>query len=310
MTSHPPAARATAQALPVPRAHRAGVLAVTALVAAALVAWAAPAPTAAAAAPASDAWVRAAHLVPGLGAMDISVTPVDRVSGEAAEGAEPAVELAFGATYGAVGEYEALPPGAYVAELRTAGADPSSEPLLTTGLEARAGAASTVAGLGTTDSPRLAVLSDDLTPPSPGTARVRLLPAAQSSPTVDVTAVDGPVVARGAAFGRPTGYAEVPAGPWTLDAVGEGTRGTTEVQMEAGTVYTLLVLDGDDGLRLQGVVDAAGTTTTPVGGAATGTGAVEPAAAGTTSGPALVGAGAALLLAVGAAGVVVRRRRA
>ena len=51
-------------------------------------------------------------------------------------------------------------------ELRPAGAAPTSSPVLSSTLTAKAGAAYTLAGLGSLASPRLATLQDDLTPPT------------------------------------------------------------------------------------------------------------------------------------------------
>ena len=211
-----------------------------------------------------DAWVRAAHLVPGLEAMQVSARPT--AGGDA-------VVLAADAGYGDVAPYQRLAPGDYTVELRPAGAAPTSSPVLSSTLTAKAGAAYTLAGLGSLASPRLATLQDDLTPPAAGTANVRLLPAASSAAQVTVSAVDGPVVARDAVFGQPTSYTSVPAGTWTLQAVANGVApATTKVDLTAGGVYTLAVVDGTGGLGVQVVTDAAGAATMPVGGAQTGGG--------------------------------------
>jgi hypothetical protein len=178
-----------------------------------------------------DAWVRAAHLVPGLEAMQVSARPT--AGGDA-------VVLAADAGYGDVAPYQRLAPGDYTVELRPAGAAPTSSPVLSSTLTAKAGAAYTLAGLGSLTSPRLATLQDDLTPPAAGTVNVRLLPAASTAAQV--------TVANGVA----------PA--------------TAKVDLTAGGVYTLAVVDGTGGLGVQVVTDAAGAATMPVGGAQTGGG--------------------------------------
>ena len=177
------------------------------------------------------------------------------------------------AAYGAVGQYGALPPGSYAVSVRPAGTPVSEPPVLSLTVELEAGQAYTVAGLGTKAEPRLERLVDDLTPPADGSANVRLLPASLAAPTVDVQAEGGPVLARGAALGQPTGYTAAPAGTWTVRASGGSASGTTALELAPGSVYTLLVLDSEDGsLVVEPVVDAVGIGTPPVGGAATGLG--------------------------------------
>ena len=84
---------------------------------------------------------------------------------------------------------------------------------------------------------------------------------------------DGPVIAQDAVFGQPTSYTSVPAGTWTLQAAANGAApATTKVDLTAGGVYTLAVVDGTGGLGVQVVTDAAGAATMPVGGAQTGGG--------------------------------------
>lgn len=248
-----------------------------------------------------DAWVRAAHLVPGLEAMQVTARP--------AAGGDPVV-LAASAGYGDVAPYQRLAPGDYAVELRPAGASPTSSPVLSSTLTASAGAAYTLAGLGSLQSPRLATLQDDLTPPAPGTVNVRLLPAASTAAQVTVRAVDGPVIAQDAVFGQPTGYATVPAGTWTLQTEAAGVAPvTTTVDLTAGGVYTLAVVDGDGGLGVQVVTDAAGAATMPVGGAQTGGGGTAAGSDGSSSSPVAPAFGvAALVLLVAALGMVAVRR--
>lgn len=123
----------------------------------------------------AGAWVRAAHLVPGLGTMTIGLTPF---AGEAEEpapsdGASSAPQemgmraIAPAAAYGAVTDYQQIPPGFYTVTVRPAG-DADGAPLISGTLEAKSGQAYTVAGLGTKDDPRVATLDDDLTPPDQG----------------------------------------------------------------------------------------------------------------------------------------------
>ena len=281
-----------------------------------------------AAAPAADgmatAWVRSAHLVPGLGTMSISLVPfAGDAAGEVTKPGVPPADSADGARvvepssrYGQASEYRQIPQGLYTVAVRPAGAAPDSDPILTGTLDATADQAYTLAALGTKDSPRVQAISDDLRRPEAGSASVRLLAAATGVSSATVTAQGGPVVAEDAQFGRPTGYAAVPAGPWTLDVAttrgsgGQSMRGealTGKVDLASGGVYTVLLLDAaDGGLRLQPLVDAQGVGEAPAGGVQTGGGgtAERPADPRVLGGLGLAGTGA-LALAVLAA-----RRRA
>lgn len=241
------------------------------------------APASAAAAKGQGAWVRAAHLIPGLGTMSIGLTPFQGASGAAtpAPGVMPAPvrdgmrAIAPAAGYGQVTDYQQIPAGIYTITVRPAGAAADSPPLISGTLKAGAGQAFTVAGLGTKSAPRVEALPDDLTPPAAGKTRVRLLPAAAAAKTVTVTAMGGPAVAQDAAFGRATGYAAVPAGPWTLKATSSGgspAPATSKVDLAGGSVYTLLVLDSGSKLKVSPVLDASGLDVMPAGGAQTGGG--------------------------------------
>jgi hypothetical protein len=81
------------------------------------------------------------------------------------------------------------------------------------------------------------------------------------------------------------------------------------VKLKAGSVHTLVVLDGSSGLRIDSLTDAAGSTDRPKGGAATGFGGMAP-----KPGPGLVPwlgtlAGGVLLAVAGGFGLRRSRRR-
>jgi hypothetical protein len=262
--------------------------------------------TAAEPASAGSAYVRAAHLVPDLPAMDVTLS---RFAGTSPEGpAEPLLTITAG--YGDVGEYAPLEPGFYAVALRPAGSAPDVAPILSATFEAREGQAYTGAGVGTADDARIAFFEDDLSAPGDGQARIRVVNAARGADPVDVTAVDGPVVARGAGYATATGYATVPAQSWQLQASGGEASGTVATQLDANAVYSLLVLEESGGaLTVRPVVDAVGATVSPVGGAATGLGGLAE--------PGFPASGATLLLAAFAvastglaAALTVRARRA
>lgn len=255
--------------MPTTRSRRTSALALLIAAAALLLSSPAIAPAGAQAQPAG--WVRGAHLVPGLGTMTLALSPVT-------SGAVPslgdAIVLAPTASYGDVAGYQQVPQGRYAVGVWPASSPRDADPVLTGTVDVTAGQAYTVAGLGTKEEPTVATLTDDLTPPEAGAARVRVLPAAQSAPAVDIQAQGGPAVADGAAFGRATGYSTVPAGSWTLSttAASGGAATTSQLDLASGGVYTLLVLDSEAGLVVSPVEDADGSGTVPVGGAATGGG--------------------------------------
>ncbi len=277
---------------------------------------------ASAAEPTGTAWVRAAHLVPGLGTMSIGLTPfAGSAAGQATKPGVPAAPTANGmrvvqaaAEYGRASEYRQVPVGLYTVTVRPQGAAADSPALATGTLDAKADQAYTLAALGTKQSPRVQALADDLRPPTQGGAKVRLLPAAAQVSKVTVAAQAGPTLAKDAAFGKPTGYAEVPAGSWQLVATGtRAGRGSAlatatssaTVRLTGGDIYTLLVLDKPGGgLELRPLLDAAGMGAMPSAGVQTGAGGTAPRPA--DGAPLGLAAAAAGLLLI--AGVGVRRR--
>lgn len=251
------------------------------------------------------AWIRAGHFVPGFGAGRIDLTP--------ASGPSTGIVMSPDARYGDVTGYQKVAPGPYTVTLRLAGQGLDTAPLLERTFTLGAGSASTVAAIGSLQAPRLSVLSDDLTPPPAGDARVRVLAAASRVPALTVQAQGGPTLASGAVLGQVTAYSTVPTGAWPL-SLGAGTAAASRqtVSLAAGTVYTAVVLDtGASAVTVKLVTDAVGSSALPVGGARTGEGGLAQAApAG--GGDArvvlcLVGAAAGLGLA---AAVAVRRRPA
>jgi len=222
------------------------------------------------AAPPGKAWVRVGHFVPGMGATRVDLTPLS--------GAGAPQSLASRATYGQVSAYEALAPGSYTATVRDAGDPADAAPVLSRSFEIEANDARTIAVLGTAAAPRLALLTDDLTPPAAGTARVRVLSAAESADPVTVSALDGPTIAQDAVLGQATDYATVPAGSWTLQLRAPSASTTLQdVPIASGSVYTVVVVDeGADSVALDVVTDAAGARTAPKGGARTGLGGTAP----------------------------------
>jgi len=225
---------------------------------------------AAAAAHASSAttgtgWIRLAHLSPNTPAVDVYLYSF---------GNSNAQIVLHHVAYGTVSPYEAVSAGDYSVAMRAAGASASSQPVLSTSVTIDADHAYTVAGMGPESGLRLQVMDDDLTTP-PGKALVRVIQASLKQQTVKVTC-GGQAIVPKASFASVSSYQAIPAGTWTMAAIGSGGTATRSVTLAAGTVHTLVVLDGANGLEMISLEDAAGAGKPPLGGAATGFGGTAP----------------------------------
>jgi hypothetical protein len=256
--------------------------------------------------------IRLGHFSPDTPEMDVYVTGAD--GGEA--------KVLDGLGYGQVSDYAPLEAGSYTFLLRPAGADPESDPAVTASADLEDGEAYTFAAMGPHADLQKALLTDDLAPPPAGQAKVRLIQASSTAGSVDVTAVDGPVLASDTAFATATAYAPVPAGNWRVDLTTSAASGAVQrqIDLEAGTVSTLIVLEGSGGqpADITRVVDATGvdassegplglTDAVPLGGVATGGGGTAGGGAGSggdggLGAPVMLGAGLALLVALGFGG--------
>ncbi len=272
-------------------------------------------------------WLRVAHLAPAVPAVDIYVNSVD---------GKTKLRITQ-AGYGAFTSYRSLQPGVYAVAMRPAGSSASTAPAVTWSVQVKAGQAYTVAAFGTADQISNRLISDDLTSPAAGKARVRLIQGARSVAPVTIQAVGGPLLAQNVPYGATTGYADVPAGRWALRVTSAGKTAATSVDVAAGGVYSLIVVQGKGGALtlktssnelatdVQGkpmsidVTTDAAAKQAAAGGVDTGLGGMAPElpAAATAAadsgragigGPAgLVGLGGAVLLVSGGA-LALRRR--
>jgi hypothetical protein len=270
-------------------------------------------PVAASAAP--DVQLRVAHFSPDTPPMDVYATGFD--------GKEQLVLPKLG--YGQVSEYMPLTAGLYAFSMRPAGSPATDEAVLRVSADLAARTSYTFAAFGRQAELNTDLLTDDLSAPPAGQGRVRLIQAAIDAGPVDVSAAGGPLLARSADLGEVGNYTPVPAGPWTITADGASADPIAEnLTVEAGTVSSLVVLDGDGAgsLRIVSVTDAAGATAArggaPAGGVDTGGGALAGVGAAADAAGAGDAAGAlvatsvgllAVLLAVGTTGLLRRRRR-
>jgi hypothetical protein len=222
-----------------------------------------PAPATAAPA-AATGLVRMMHLSPDTPAVDAYI---DSVSDPSAKVVLPAV------TYGDVSSYQSVPAGTYTVSARAAGADPASPPVLGITVTVTPGTATTVAGVGYFADLGFAVLQDDLSLPPTGQSRARVINAASTASTLDLTLGDTGPLAQDLAFARNTDYVDVPGGAGRLNVAGGAAPADLPVDLSAGSVYTVLVLDGSSGgLTVETALDAASPGVVPAGGVETGAG--------------------------------------
>jgi hypothetical protein len=234
-------------------------------------------------------WIRLAHLSPNTPAVDVYLYSF---------GDSSAQIVLHHVAYGTVSPYEAVTAGDYSVAMRAAGTSATSQPVLSTSVTVEADHAYTVAGMGPESGLRLQVMDDDLTTPS-GKALVRVIQASLKQQTVKVTC-DGKTIVPKASFASVSSYQAIPAGTWTMAAIGSGGTATQSVTLTAGTVHTLVVLDGSNGLELINLEDAAGAGKPPLGGASTGFGGTAPHGPGSPlPWAALIGAGSLLALTGG-----------
>jgi hypothetical protein len=233
--------------------------------------------------------LRLAHLSPDTPSVDVYV---DSVSSP-----DTGIVLSGGG-YGTVSGYQSVPAGTYTVSMRSAGAPVTSAPVLSTTVTVDAGAAFTVAGVGPFAQLGLEVLDDDLTPPAQGQARARVVNASQTLTPASVGLVGGESLSADLAFPELTDYVSLPGGATTLQVAGaSGTPTDIPVDLASGSSYTVLLLDGDAGVQVQTVLDAASPGVVPTGGVEAGAGgsagSTAPLALGSVALVALVGSGLA-----------------
>jgi hypothetical protein len=227
-----------------------------------------PAGAATSHAPASSGygWVRLAHLSPNTPAVDVYLYSYGKPS---------AMVVLHHVSYGTVSPYERVPHGEYTVAMRGVGASPSSAPVLSNNLMVHPGHAYTVAGVGPNKALRLQVLDDRLSTPR-GKSLVRVIQASLKEHHVTVTAGTA-TLAHNLAFASITGYGTNSPGTWMVHAKGGSEAWSGQVKLAPGTIHTLVVLDSSSGLEVTDLMDAAGSSVMPNGGAATGLGGTAPA---------------------------------
>jgi hypothetical protein len=241
-------------------------------------------------------WIRLAHLSPNTPPVDVYLYSF---------GNSDAMIVLHHVAYGTVSPYESVQAGDYSVAMRAAGASATSQPVLSTSVTITAGHAYTVAGMGPKSGLRLQVLDDELTTPS-GQALVRVIQASLKQQVVNVS-LGSTTLASGLKFASVSSYQAVSPGTMTVTVSSSGGNATSSVTLAAGTVHTLVVLDGANGLEVVSLEDASGMGTPPLGGVSTGFGGTAPHGPGSPV-PWLVAIGAGSLLAL-TGGLGLRRGR-
>jgi hypothetical protein len=247
----------------------------------------AAAASAASSAAAGTGWIRLAHLSPNTPPVDVYLYSF---------GNSNAKIVLHHVAYGEVSPYEAVTAGDYSVAMRSAGAAASSQPVLSTSVTVKADHAYTVAGMGPESGLRLQVLNDQLTTPA-GKSSVRVIQASLKEQTVKFTC-GGQAIVPKATFASVSSYQAIPANTWTMQAIGSNSTATERFNMAAGTVHTMVVLDGANGLEIVNLEDAAGAGQPPVGAVSTGFGGTAGHGPGSPL-PWLAVIGAGALIAVG-----------
>jgi hypothetical protein len=241
-------------------------------------------------------WIRLAHLSPNTPPVDVYLYSFDNSSAKI---------VLDHVAYGTVSPYESVTAGDYSVAMRAVGASPASQPVLSTSVTIQAGHAYTVAGMGPESGLRLQVMDDDLTTPI-GQSLVRVIQASLKDQKVSVS-FGSTVLASSLAFASVSQYQAVLPGTKTVTVTAGTGDANSSVTLAAGTVHTLVVLDGATGLEIVNLEDASGSGKPPLGGVSTGFGGTAPRGPGSPV-PWLAAIAAGSLLAL-TGGLRLRRRQ-
>ena len=242
-------------------------------------------------------YLRLAHLSPNTPAVDVYLYSF---------GDPSAMVVLHHVAYGEVSPYEAVASGEYTVAMRAAGAPASAKPVLSTTVDVVNGHAYTVAGMGPLAGIRLQVIGNSLAM-TRNSALVRVIQASMHQTSVTVTA-GTKVLGHGLNFTKVTRYKTVHPGILTITATGTTEHGSAQVTLAPDTIYTVVVLDNSGELKIDPLVDSAGSKIMPAGAAATGFGGTA-ARPGAPLLPWIGAAAAGLLIAAGGTIGLRRRRR-
>jgi hypothetical protein len=233
-------------------------------------------------------YIRLAHLVPDNLPCDMYIQ-VSSVNGKVLKSL-PSVK------YGTISDYQAVPAGTYAVSMRKPGDPVTALPVLSASVTVSEGKAYTVARIGAPGRAEARIIEDDRSLPAGNQAKVRVVQAAQR--TFDVSVAGGGTIANNVAFATTTGYQGIDAGDKTLRVQPAGGQATNvRAKVAAGSVYSLLVLEGANGtVTAQLRTDAKRDGAVPQGGVPAGGGGTQR----TSPVPVLVGGLVLLLMCAGA----------
>jgi hypothetical protein len=235
--------------------------------------------------------LRLGHMAPEAPAFDVFFAAIGQDSAQIGSGGYPDLT-----------RYMTLPPGRYVWSMRPAGSPPSTPMTLTKLVTVKAGEASTAVLFndGPQGSLQGKAVEDALAAPAAGQGLVRVIQGAVGEP-VPVTIGDRP--AQSLAYGTITPYQAAPSGELTVSS--PTASAPAVLRVAPGSMQTVTVTRGPDGVRLTSVNDTVAAltpaaTAAPVPPTAVNTGSGGAAATGTWPPPYVLPgalAGGALLVA-------------
>ena len=117
----------------------------------------------------------------------------------------------------AMSDYLTLAAGAHTFDVRAAGSAATAAPAVTVSQDFVAGKSYTVAAVGPIASIAGKVYEDNVTVPAAGKARIRVIHATPSAPSVDVAVKGGAVLFPKLEFGTSSTYSEVAAGSYEIE---------------------------------------------------------------------------------------------
>ena len=223
---------------------------------------------------ATGTYVRLAQLTPDMAGSDLVLSSVS----------DPQRSVTIpGVEYGALSDYQLVQPGDYVVGITPEGA--TGTPAVSLTLNAMAGASYTLAAVGRAANQNgLSVLTDDLAPPEPGNAKLRVIGAAPNAPVLDVRGPGGDV-AVGLPYAGASGYRNLPAGTVSL-VVGPPGGSTVDipVTLAPNQVVSLVLVDRGGAIAADPTVDAEGPSRIPPGPVKAGFGGAAPGQPGESAG--------------------------
>ncbi len=167
----------------------------------------------------------------------------------------------------AMSDYLTLAAGAHTFDVRAAGAAATAAPAVTVSQDFVAGKSYTVAAIGPIASISGKVYEDNVTVPAAGKARIRVIHATPSAPSVDVAVKGGAVLFPKLEFGTSSTYTEVAAGSYEIEVRDAGKTEallTKPVTLQGGGVYTIAAVPAaNGGPNLRGFIDVAPSAAAP-----------------------------------------------